>query len=295
MIHVQEMTLKYPSGKGVFDLDFSVEQGMIMGYLGPNGAGKTTTIRGLMGFMRPLTGQCTIKGLDCFSSAPEIQRFLGYIPGEMAFMDNMDGQEFLDFMSDMRKTSDKKRQKALLDRFELDPRGKIKKFSKGMRQKLGIVTAFMHDPDVLLLDEPTSGLDPLMQSRFIAFALEEKARGKTILMSSHHFEEVERTCDQVIIIKDGRILEQSDVQTLKSAQRKGYLVKTKDLETALHRLESEGFEATRLPDDTLEIFITGEQVDRLVKVLATLTVLDISVKVQTLEDVFMKFYGREGL
>jgi ABC-2 type transport system ATP-binding protein len=162
-----------------------------------------------------------------------------------------------------------------------------------MKQKLGIVTAFMHDPDVLVLDEPTSGLDPLMQNRFVDLILQEKARGKTILMSSHSFDEVERTCDNVLIIREGRIIEQSDVQTLKGAQRKVYLIKPADMSLANNRLKEAGFAVALTAGDTLEVYITGEQVDRLLKILARQTILDIDVKAQTLEDVFMKFYGRE--
>jgi ABC-2 type transport system ATP-binding protein len=163
-----------------------------------------------------------------------------------------------------------------------------------MKQKLGIVTAFMHDPDVLVLDEPTSGLDPLMQNHFVDLILQEKARGKTILMSSHSFEEVERTCDNALIIREGRIIEQSDVQTLKGAQRKGYLIKPSDMSLAENQLKEAGFAVALTAGDTLEVYITGEQVDRLLKILSQQTILDIDVKTQTLEDVFMKFYGREG-
>lgn len=200
---------------------------------------------------------------------------------------------FLDFMQAMRGVGNNSRQKQLLDRFDLDPRGRIRKFSKGMKQKLGIVTAFMHDPAVLVLDEPTAGLDPLMQSRFVSLVLEERERGKTILMSSHSFEEVERTCDNALIIRDGRIIAKSDIQTLKSKQRKGYRIKPEDPDQAGTMLQSAGYEVNHLNADTLEVYITGRQVDQLIKVLARLTILDIDVKTQSLEDVFMQFYGRE--
>lgn len=294
MINIKMLTLKYPSGKGVFDLDFSVKKGEVMGYLGPNGAGKTTTIRALLGFMQPNSGTCSIGGLDCSNSAPEIQKTLGYIPGEIAFLDDMKGNEFLKFMHNMRGTKDTSRQKQLIEMFELDPESKIKKFSKGMKQKLGIITAFMHNPEVLILDEPTSGLDPLMQNRFIELILSEKAKGKTILMSSHMFEEVEKTCDDVLIIKDGRIVKRSDVQTLKNSQRKGFVIKSTDGAFASQQLKAEGFEACTIAGDTLEVFVTGENVDRFIKTIAQFTVLNFDVKSQSLEDIFMQFYGREG-
>ena len=265
MIDVKGMTMTYPSGKGVFDLDFSVDQGEVVGYLGPNGAGKTTTIRALLGFMRPNSGICSIDELDCFANASAIQKNLGYIPGEITFIEGMMGDEFLRFISDMRGTKDLTRQRQLLEMFELDPKGRIRKFSRGMKQKLGIVIAFMHDPDVLILDEPTSGLDPLMQNRFIELIKSEKSRGKTILMSSHIFEEVEKTCDNVLIIRDGRIVAHSDVQTLKDAQRKGFLIKPENVELATELLETEGFDVNRSDGSILEVFVPGDHVDHFIK------------------------------
>ena len=293
MINVSNLTLKYSSGKGVFDLNFSVKEGEVMGYLGPNGAGKTTTIRALLGFMQPNIGTCSIEGLDCTAYATRIQKSLGYIPGEISFLDGMNGDEFLKFLNDMRGTKDLARQNRLIEMFELDPRGKIKKFSKGMKQKLGIVAAFMHDPKVLILDEPTSGLDPLMQNRFVELIIEEKKRGKTILMSSHMFEEVERTCDNVLIIKDGRIVKQSDVMSLKNSQRKGFIIKPQDKATAALTLKSAGFEVYEAAYNSIEIFVTGENIDRFIKTVSQFTILNFDVKTQSLEDIFMQFYGKE--
>ncbi|MEG2304395.1 MAG: ABC transporter ATP-binding protein [Lachnospiraceae bacterium] len=275
MIEVKNLTLTYPSGKGVFDLNFKVKEGEVMGYLGPNGAGKTTTIRALMGFMGANSGTATINELDCYLKAPDIKRSLGYIPGEIAFPDGIDGADYLRFLCKMRGTTDFAPMKRLIERFELDTHGKVKKYSKGMKQKLGIVIAFMHNPDVLILDEPTSGLDPLMQSNFIDLVNEEKKKGKTILMSSHMFEEVERTCDNVLIIKDGRIIKQSDVATLKSEQRKTYIVRTKDGEEMFN--------------------ICGEELGEFIKKLGTMDVLSLDVKTQGLEEIFMSFYGKENL
>ncbi len=294
MIEVRGMTLTYPSGKGVFDLDFKVEQGEVMGYLGPNGSGKTTTIRALLGFMAPDSGKCAIGGMDCVRKAPHIQKRLGYIPGEISFFDGMTGVEFLAFMQNMRGIKDNSRQKELIDMFEFSPKGKIKKFSKGTKQKLGIVAAFMHDPEVAILDEPTSGLDPLMQLRFVDLILEEKKRGKTVLMSSHMFEEVEKTCDNVLIIKDGRIISKSGANALKSSHRKGFLLKTEDWESAAAKFRAMGFAVEAQPGGNLEVFVAGDEADRFIKTAAQFSILDLDVKAQTLEDVFMQFYGKEG-
>jgi ABC-2 type transport system ATP-binding protein len=291
VIEVKELTMKYPSGKGVFDLNFTVKQGQVMGYLGPNGAGKTTTIRALLGFMNPDIGTARINGMDCWHDAPNIQKSLGYIPGEIAFPDSMNGDEFLRFMHDMRGTKDFALQKQLIEMFEFSPKGKIKKFSKGMKQKLGIVAAFMHNPDVLILDEPTSGLDPLMQNRFVELVLSEKAKGKTILMSSHMFEEVEKTCDNVLIIKDGRIVKQSDVQSLKESQRKGFVLKTTDTHRLVQMLKVSGFEVQSTADDSVEVYVSGSDIDRFIKTAAQSTIVSFSAKSQTLEDIFMQFYS----
>ena len=294
MITVSELTLTYPSGKGVFDLNFAIARGAVAGYLGPNGAGKTTTIRALLGFMRPDSGKCQIGGLDCTAQAPLIQKTLGYLPGEIAFPDGMTGDEFLKFLSDMRGTKNGGRRKRLLDMFELDPKGMIRKFSKGMKQKLGLTAAFMHDPEVLILDEPSSGLDPLMQNRLTELLLAEKACGKTILMSSHIFEEVEKVCDSMLIIREGRIVEQADVRSLKSAQRKVFLLATASPEESASLLKAEGFQSRLDLSGHLEVFVSGEEVDRFVKSAAKLTVLNLNVKQQTLEDIFISYYGKEG-
>lgn len=288
MIEVKGLTLTYPSGKGVFDLNFSVGEGKVMGYLGPNGAGKTTTIRALMGFMKQNSGSCKIDGMDCFAEAAKVKKILGYIPGEIAFPGGMSCNDFLKYQCDLRGLKDTTRMKALIQRFELDTRGTIRRFSKGMKQKVGIITAFMHDPKVLILDEPTSGLDPLMQNTFIDLILEEKKRGKTILMSSHMFEEVERTCDDVLIIKDGRIIAKSGIEALKSSKRKGYIVQTPD-GGALQEL---GYTVEVLADDRYVVYVLGEEIDSFVKQLANLRVTGLDVKAQNLEDIFLNLYGK---
>lgn len=289
MIEVKNATLTYPSGKGVFDLDFEVRQGEVTGYLGPNGSGKTTTIRQLMGFMKPNRGLCTIAGLDCYDKAPAIKKFLGYIPGEISFPDGIDGMEYLKFLCRMRGTKDYSLMYDLIDRFELDMRGKVKKYSKGMKQKLGIIIAFMHNPEVMILDEPTSGLDPLMKNTFIELINEEKAKGKTILMSSHMFEEVERTCDKVLIIRDGRIIKQSDVATLKSSRRRAFVVKTENPEA----LSSLGFELGATSSAGTIVYVRGEDVNLFIKKLSSIDITGLDIKTQGLEEIFLSFYGQE--
>ncbi len=291
MIKVRNLTLQYPSKKGIFDINFDISEGQTLGYLGPNGAGKTTTIRALLGFMKPNKGSCTINNLDCFSNASQIQKILGYIPGEITFLNNMTGNEFLKMISDMRKTYNTKLQKELIEMFELDISGKINKFSKGMKQKLGIVTAFMHDPQILILDEPTSGLDPLMQNRFINLIINQKKKGKTILMSSHIFEEIEKTCDNVAIIKDGFIVKLTSINNLKTNQIKCYKIKPKNLSQAKKSLEN--YKINQI-NNYLEVFISGTKINEFIKTISKLDILDLDSKKQTLEDIFMNYYKKEN-
>ena len=292
IIKINNLTFKYKSGKGIFDLTFNVGNGEVFGFLGPNGAGKTTTIRNLLGFVKPERGECSVAGLDCWKDAPRIQKQLGYLPGEMAFFEEMTGIQFLSLLSAMRGGRKKMRRSALLERFELDPSTRIRRMSKGTKQKLGIVAAFMHDPAVYILDEPTSGLDPLMQNMFVELIREERERGKTILMSSHNFEETYRTCDRAGIIREGRLAAVQDVHSLKSSQRKAYLV-TLGSPSDLEHLRAAGLELGRINNNAVEVFVSGNY-DQFIQALAGCRVLGLDVVNQTLEQVFMKYYGREA-
>ncbi len=230
-IEIEGLTRDYGGGKGVFDLSLAIEEGQIYGFLGPNGAGKTTALRHLMGFLRPRTGRVLIDGQDCFRNRDSIQREVGYVAGEISFLAGMTGKEYLDFIGRYRGGRSERKQE-LLDRFELATGGKIRKMSKGMKQKLGIVAAWMHDPQILILDEPTGGLDPLMQRSFIELLREEKERGKTILLSSHLFEEVEQTCDRIGMIRGGRLVANDTAEALRSRHTRTYQVELADEQLA---------------------------------------------------------------
>ena len=267
IIEVEHLTRDYGGGRGVFDVSFQVAAGEVFGFLGPNGAGKTTTIRHLMGFLKAKEGGCRINGLDCFRDREKVQQMLGYLPGEISFFDDMTGVEFLDFVSGYRKDKGESRRKELVDMFDLNPHGKIKKMSKGMKQKVGIVAAFMHDPQILILDEPTSGLDPLMQNRFIELVEAEREKGKTILMSSHMFEEVERTCHRIGIIRAGKLVAMDQVEALREQYMTPYTV----------TLESEEMAKAFAKD--FQGVCQGRSVT-------------VSAK-RSLEEVFMQYYGGE--
>jgi ABC-2 type transport system ATP-binding protein len=291
MITIEKLTKSYGQDKGVFDLSLHIDEGETFGYLGPNGAGKTTTIRHLMGFLNPDNGRCKINSLDCRQDAAQIQQFTGYLPGEIAFLDNMSGYQFLDLMAGMRGMKSMAKRARLIDALELECEGRIRKMSKGMKQKLGIVAALMHDPTVLILDEPTSGLDPLMQQRFVGLIQEEKAAGKTILISSHSFAETERTCDRVGIIRAGRLVAVENIAVLRAAQRKSYIVTLAD-ESAANSLAQAGFAVVAAGGNIVEVAIQ----DNLTQFLAALpnyAVIGLDTVQLGLEDVFMHYYGKD--
>ena len=290
MIEVRNLTQTYKSGKGVFNLEFSIKEGEVFGYLGPNGAGKTTTIRNLLGFANADSGGATINGLDCRKEAAKLANLIGYLPGETTFLDNMTGSQFLKFMSDMRGTKDGKRRDDLIDQFELDPKGKIKKMSKGMKQKLAIITAFMHDPAVYILDEPTAGLDPFMQNVFLDLLETERGRGKTVMMSSHIFEEVQRSCDRAGIIKEGFLVAVEDIQALNDVKLKTYTVTLSD-PADMRKLE--GLQVKKVSSHRVEIAV-GQNYKEFFETLANCGVVGLFAQQQSLEDVFMKYYGKDG-
>jgi ABC-2 type transport system ATP-binding protein len=290
IIEIKGLTKDYGDNKGNFDLTFSVEEGEVFGYLGPNGAGKTTTIRHLMGFLTPDTGSSQILGMDSRTRSADIMKQLGYLPGEIAFFDGMNGMEFLSFMGEMRGLTDTSLRDKLVDLFQLDTKGRIRKMSKGMKQKLGIVCAFMHDPKVLILDEPTSGLDPLMQKTFADLILEEKNKGKTILMSSHSFEEVERTCDRVGIIRQGELVEIENMHDLKLKRRKIYLVPFENPALASSFADSSDFDIMEVNENIVKLSILGN-VAEFIKALNNYSVMDLDTETSSLEDIFMHFYG----
>ncbi|MFS0781730.1 ABC transporter ATP-binding protein [Bacillus sp. 1P06AnD] len=290
VICVQNLTKLYDGNKGIFQVDFSVAKGRVFGFVGPNGAGKTTTLRHLMGYISPDEGACTISGLDCWKNACDIQRVVGYLPGEIVLMQTMTGLEFLEFMADMRGMKDREKMNRLIDFFELNPHGKIKRMSKGMKQKIGLVCAFMHDPSILILDEPTSGLDPLMQNKFVELILQEKKQGKTILMSSHHFEEIERTCDEVAMIKNGRIVAIENIEFLKRNMIKTFIVTFQTPSDA--GLFVKRWSRAELCADgyRVESAVKGNLND-FIELLAEFQIINLDIKMDSLEEVFMQYYG----
>ena len=222
IIEVKNLTKDYGHGRGIFDFSFGVKQGSVFGLVGTNGSGKTTTIRHMMGFIKSDKGSVAIHGLDAWKDAAKIKKMVGYIPGLIDFPDVGTGTAFLKIQADMLGMKDFSYMNDLIDRFKIDITAPLKRMSKGMKQKMGIVAAFMAQPDIYLLDEPSTGLDPLMRDTLIELILEQKAQGKTIFLSSHIFKELEDTCDSVLFIHDGRMVDITDRSLYEADPRETY-------------------------------------------------------------------------
>lgn len=290
-INLQHFTKDYGAGKGTFDISLTIKRGEVYGYLGPNGAGKSTTMRHLIGFCKPQSGSVCINGLDCWKEQKRIQTRIGYLPGEIAFPDDMTGMAYLRLIAKMRGMKDFSYAEQLMRDFELNPNVKIKRMSKGMKQKVGIVAAFMHDPDILLLDEPTSGLDPLMQNRFIELIQREKEKGKTILLSSHIFDEVEKLCDRIGMIRSGKLIKEITADDLRRSQRTTYQVQFFE-DSELDELKRAYPEASfQTPQNQMVVSIPDEEINRLLAVLSRCKVRRLREKRHSLEEYFMQFYG----
>lgn len=294
VIEINHLTKDYGNNKGIFDICIEVNKGEVYGYLGPNGAGKSTTMRHLMGFIKPQKGYAKINGKDCWKDQKEIQKSLGYLPGEIAFLSDMTGTEYINMIAKMRGMKDMTYANELLSMFKINPKANLKRMSKGMKQKIGIVTAFMHNPDVILLDEPTSGLDPLMQKTFIELVETEKKKGKTIILSSHIFEEIERTCDRIGIIRNGQIIKQFNAKEFRHSRPKTYEIEfenQQDLEKML-KLYPDSKINQRLKQ--LMISIPDSKVNQFIRSLSECQIHYLKEETETLEDYFMKFYGGEN-
>jgi ABC-2 type transport system ATP-binding protein len=290
VIRLEALTKFYGKTRALNGVDLTVRAGEVFGYLGPNGAGKTTTIRALFDFIRPTSGKATVLGLDSRADAKEIRRRVDYLSSDIALYDRMTGRQLLSYLANLRGGVDWNYVEQLADRFRCDLDSRIRSLSRGNRQKLGLVQAFMKRPELIIMDEPTSGLDPLMQQEFYGLVEEVKAEGRTIFISSHIVQEVERICDRVGIIRDGELVTVEEVGVLKNRM--------------LHQLEFQ-FAQSVTPDaftnltGVRDVVIDGSSVkctvvgspDALVKAAANYTVVGLSSTAASLEDVFLAFYG----
>ena len=289
VIHTEGLTKFYGKHQGLVDLDLEVSAGHVVGYLGPNGSGKTTTIRLLLDFIRPTRGRAEIFGMDTRAHSVDIRRRIGYLPGELETYDNLTAREMLIHFAHLRGRVDWRYAETLAERLDLDLSRSIKALSKGNKQKLGLVQAFMHQPELLILDEPTSGLDPLMQQEFYRMAREATDEGRTVFLSSHVLAEVERIADRVGIIRGGQLVLEEEVAILKAKALRQLEVHFGEPVSAKAFAGLPGVRDVNAEGNVLHCTIEGS-VDALIKVAAQFEVVNITSHEPDLEEIFLAYY-----
>ena len=284
------LTKDYGGGRGLFDLDLQIAGPEVFGYLGPNGAGKTTTIRLLMGMIRPTGGQAYVFGLDAVREAVEVKRKVGYLPGDVPQFGSLRGSEIVAYLGGMRGGVDRKRVKSIAERFDLDLGRRFREYSSGNKQKLAILLAFMHAPELLILDEPTSSLDPLNQQEFYSLLNEARVEGATVFLSSHVLSEVQRVCDRVGIVRDGRLVQLAPLDELRGIQ--------------LHRVEIDFGAESEIPEEAIrnaaeDVKVSGHHVtctvsgsfDALLAAIREAHVVDLVSTEPSLEEIFLSYFA----
>ena len=294
VIEIKDLTKDYGEGRGIFDINLTLYKGEMLGFAGTNGSGKTTTIRNIMGFLQPTSGAAYVKGLQTWKHSSEIVKFIGYVPGEIAFPDLPTGTAFLKSQAEFLGISDMSYAEYIIEKLQLDPRAPLKRMSKGMKQKTAIVAALMANPEIIILDEPTTGLDPLMRDAFLEIIKAEHAKGKTIFMSSHMFEELETTCDRVALIRDGHIADIAILDEIRNRKIKEYKIEFVE-ESDYCRFKETGYDIIRDQPQYCQvtIAITSEQLNRLFHDLKEYQVKFISEVKYNLEKHFKTVLNRE--
>ena len=292
VIETERLTKAYGEHRGITEVDLVVREGEAFGFLGPNGAGKTTTIRTLLDHLRPTSGRARVFGIETTVSPVAIHRRLGYLPGEFVLYDKLTGGQTIDYFANLRGGVDRAYQEALIQRLDVDPTRRFKEYSKGNKQKIGLVIALQHRPDLLILDEPTSGLDPLVQQSFYQLVREAKAEGRTVFLSSHILSEVERTADRVAIIRDGRLVKVDSVEGLRDLAH--HQVELRFIDTvpvdAFRGLS--GVSDVTVEDHTLRMRVSGP-ITPVVQAAAHYDLLDFVSREPSLEETFLAQYGQE--
>jgi ABC-2 type transport system ATP-binding protein len=291
VIETEKLTKTYGPHRGIVDIDLTVNEGEAFGFLGPNGAGKTTTIRTLLDHIRPTSGRATVFGIDTTTDPVAIHRRLGYLPGEFALYDKLTGGQTIEYFANLRGGVDPLYQQDLIARLDIDPSRKFKELSKGNKQKIGLIVALQHRPDLLILDEPTSGLDPLVQQTFYEVIREAKAEGRTIFLSSHILGEVEKTCDRVAIIRDGRLVRVDRVEALRDlAHHQVELRFAGDVPVGAFTALP-GVSDVSTDDHLLRLRVSGS-IAPVVREAANYELLDFVSREPSLEETFLAEYGR---
>jgi ABC-2 type transport system ATP-binding protein len=293
VIETERLTKSYGSARGIEDVTITVEAGEVFGFLGPNGAGKTTTIRTLLDLLHPTSGSARIFGLDSRRESVAIRARLGNLPGDFGYGKGATGREALSLLARLRGMEGIGRAETLAKRFRANLDRPLGELSRGNRQKVGLILATFHEPELLILDEPTSGLDPLMQEEFLALVGEERERGCAVFISSHELDEVERVCDRVGIVRDGRLIAVERIaDLLGKAKRRVRLELAEPADLAelkalpgVSELKVEGQRTT---------FLIGGDLDQAVKAIAGHHITDIEIAHPTLEEVFLTYYEEDG-
>ena len=290
-IVLNELTKHYGKHRGINNLSFSVNQGEFFGFIGPNGAGKSTTIRTLMGLIRPTGGSASIFDLDCHSKASVIARDVGYLPSENSYYENMKVRELLQYTADLYGMDCKTKMKELADRLNLDLSRKIADLSLGNKKKVGILSAIMTSPKLIIMDEPTSGLDPLIQQAFYDILKEENSRGATVFFSSHVLSEVQKLCDRVAILKEGQLI---GIQSIKELRESGYKKVSLSAKEAIPRdfFDLSGIaNYAETADKTSVSFMYNGNITAIIDKLHLLHLDDVLLEEPSLEEIFMHYYA----
>ena len=293
IIQTENLTKSYGSHRGITDVDLEVAEGEAFGFLGPNGAGKTTTIRTLLDHIRPTSGRATIFGIETTVDPVAIHRRVGYLPGEFTLYDKLTGGQTIEYFANLRGGVDPLYQADLVTRLDVDPTRKFKEYSKGNKQKIGLIVALQHRPDLLMLDEPTSGLDPLVQQTFYEVIREAKGEGRTVFLSSHILSEVEKTCDRVAIIRDGRLVKVDRVEALRDlAHHQVELRFTGEVPVSAFA-GLPGVSDVAVEDNVLRLRVAGS-ITPVVRAAAPYELLDFVSREPSLEETFLAQYGHDA-
>ncbi|HEY5524822.1 MAG TPA: ABC transporter ATP-binding protein [Clostridium sp.] len=291
IIEINNLTKAYGKSRGISNVSFNVEEGEIFGFIGPNGAGKSTTLRTLLALIHPTSGSATIFGKDCIKSAPEIAKELGYLPSEVFYYNNMKVIDLLKYSASFYKKDCSKRITELAEIMNLDLNKKIDDLSFGNKKKVGIIQGLLHEPKLIILDEPTSGLDPLMQQKFFNLLKEENKKGTTILFSSHILSEVQKLCNRVAIIKEGKIIKVEKISTLQENNYKRIKI---ELNSKVDKniFNIIGVNNLEIKDNTITFLFKGN-INLITKKLCELDLVNVWIEEPDLEEIFMHYYEKE--
>jgi ABC-2 type transport system ATP-binding protein len=293
IIQIEKLTKSYGVHRGVADIDLEVSEGEAFGFLGPNGAGKTTTIRTLLDHIRPTSGRALVFGIETTADPVAIHRRVGYLPGEFTLYDKLTGGQTIEYFANLRGGVDAAYQATLVQRLDIDTSRKFKEYSKGNKQKIGLIVALQHRPDLLILDEPTSGLDPLVQQTFYEVIREAKAEGRTIFLSSHILSEVEKTCDRVAIIRDGRLAKVDRVEALRDLAHHQVELRFAGDVPMGEFAAIPGVSEVTTEGQTLKMRVSGP-ITPVVRAAARYELLDFVSREPSLEETFLAQYGHEA-